>query len=191
VALSDILRAQKRWDEMAQIWDRAIEGDPNNRAVHDARRRVTRLREADREITALRSELAANPQNPEIVSALLRLYIETGQPDLARAQLEESATAFGDNPDFLKFAVDFCNSNGQWQAGLGPARKLAAIATNDPGVLLALARFEFANRDMNAFLNTARQAVQLGGVQARAALANDPMYGPVRGTTEFRQLIGQ
>ena len=191
VALSDILRAQRRWDEMAEIWDVAIEGDPNNRAVHDARMRVTRLREADREITALQQELAANPQNPEVVSALLRLYIETGQPDLARTQLEESSVAFGDNPDFLKFAVDFCNSNGQWQTGLGPARKLAAIATNDPGVLLALARFEFANRDLNAFLNTARQAVQLGGVQARAALANDPMYGMVRGTPEFRQLIGQ
>jgi len=191
VALSDILRAQKRWDEMADIWDVAIEGDPNNRAVHDARARVTRLREADREITALRGELAANPQNPEVVSALLRLYTETGQPDLARTQLEESAVAFGNNPEFLKFAVDFCNSNGQWQAGLGPARQLAAVVTNDPGVLLALARFEFANRDLNAFLNTARQAVQLGGIQARAALANDPMYGMVRGAPEFQQLIGQ
>jgi hypothetical protein len=64
------------------------------------------------------------------------------------------------------------------------------LATNDPGVLLALARFEFANRDLNAFLNTARQAVQLGGNQARAALANDPMYTMVRGTPEFQQLLG-
>ena len=191
VALSDILRAQKRWDEMAEIWDRAMEGDPNNRAVGKARARVTRLREADREIAALQGELAANPQNPEVVSNLLRLYLETGQPDLARSQLEQSAAAFGDDPEFLKFAVDFCNSNGQWQAGLGPARKLAAVATNDPGVLLALARFQFANRELNAFLETARQAVSLGGVQARAALANDPMYAMVRGTPEFRQLIGQ
>ena len=191
VALSDILRTQKRWDEMAEVWDRAMEGDPHNRAVRKARQRVTRLREADREIAALQSELAANPQNPEVVSNLLRLYMETGQPDLAQAQLEQSAAAFGDNPDFLKFAVDFCNSNGQWQAGLGPARKLAAVATNDPGVLLALARFQFANRDLNGFLETARQAVSLGGVQARAALANDPIYGMVRGTPEFRQLIGQ
>jgi Tfp pilus assembly protein PilF len=190
VALSDILRAQKRWEEMAQIWDRAMEGDPNNRAVGKARARVTRLREADREITALQRELAANPQNPEVVSNLLRLYMETGQPDLAKAQLDESSAAFGDNPDFLKFAVDFCNRNGQWQTGLGPARKLAALATNDPGVLLALARFEFANRDLNAFLNTARQAVQLGGNQARAALANDPMYTMVRGTPELQQLLG-
>ena len=191
VGLSDILRAQKRWEEMAEIWDRAMKGDPNNRAVRKARERVTRLREADREITALQRELAANPQNPEVVAGLLRLYMETGQPDLAKAQLESSAAAFGDNIDFLKFAVDFCNSNGQWQAGLAPARKLAAIATNDPGVLLALARFEFANREMNAFLNTAQQAVSLGGIQARAALANDPMYNIVRGTPEFRQLIGQ
>ena len=191
VALSDILRTQKRWDEMAEVWDRAMEGDPHNRAVRKARERVARLREADREIAALQGELAANPQNPEVVSNLLRLYMETGQPDLAQAQLEQSAAAFGDNPDFLKFAVDFCNSNGQWQAGLGPARKLAAVATNDPGVLLALARFQFANRDLNGFLETARQAVSLGGVQARAALANDPMYGMVRGTPEFRQLIGQ
>jgi tetratricopeptide (TPR) repeat protein len=191
VALSDILRTQKRWDEMAEVWDRAVEGDPHNRAVGKARERVTRLREADREIAALQGELAANPQNPEVVSNLLRLYMETGQPDLAQAQLEQSAAAFGDNPDFLKFAVDFCNSNGQWQAGLGPARKLAAVATNDPGVLLALARFQFANRDLNGFLETARQAVSLGGAQARAALANDPMYGMVRGTPEFGQLIGQ
>lgn len=191
VALSDILRAQKRWDEMAEIWDRAIEGDPNNRAVRKARERVTRLREADREITALQGELAANPQNPEIVSNLLRLYMETGQPDLAKQQLEQSGAAFGDNPDFLKFAVDFCNSNGQWQAGLGPARKLVAAATNDPGAWLALARFEFANREMNAFLESARRAVEFGGMQARAALANDPMYAMVRGTPEFRQLIGQ
>jgi len=191
VALSDILRAQKRWDEMADIWDRAVEGDPNNRAVRKARERVTRLREADREITALQRELAAEPQSPEILSNLLRLYVETGQPDAARQQLEQSAAAFGENPDFLKFAVDFCNSNGLWQAGLGPARQLVQVATNDPGALLALARFEFANRELNAFLETARQAVRLGGMQVKAALANDPMYAMVRGTPEFRQLIEQ
>ncbi|MGA0848508.1 MAG: protein O-mannosyl-transferase family [Chthoniobacterales bacterium] len=191
VALSDILRAQKRWDEMAEMWDRAIEGDPNNRAVAKARERVTRLREADREIAALQSELAANPQNPEIVSNLLRLYMETGQPDLARQQLELSAQAFGDNPDFLKFAVDFSNNNGQWQAGLGPARRLATVMSNDAGVWLALARFEFANREMNSFLESARRAVQLGGIQAKSALANDPMYAMVRGTPEFQQLLSQ
>ena len=191
VALSDILRAQKRWDEMAEIWDKAIEGDPNNRAVGKARARVTRLREADREIASLQQELAANPQNPELVSALLRLYIETGQPDLVRQQLDQSAVAFGDNPEFLKFAVDFCNGNGQWQPGLDFARKLSASMTNDAGVFLALARFEFANRQMQQFLDSARKAVQLGGMQAKAALANDPMYGMVRGTPEFQQLLQQ
>lgn len=191
VALSDILRAQKRWDEMAEIWDRALEGDPSNRAVAKARQRVTRLREADREITALQRELVANPQNPEIVSNLLRLYVETGQPELVRRQLEESTAAFGDNPDFLKFAVDFSNSNGQWQAGLGPARRLANVMSNDAGVWLALARFEFANREMNAFLESARRAAQIGGLQAKSALANDPMYAMVRGTPEFQQLLSQ
>jgi tetratricopeptide (TPR) repeat protein len=191
IALSDILRAQKRWDEMAEIWDRAIEGDPSNRAVAKARQRVTRLREADREITALRGELAANPQNPDIVSNLLRLYLETGQPEMVRRQLEESTAAFGDNPEFLAFAVDFSNSNGQWQAGLGPARRLANAMSNDAGVWLALARFEFANREMNAFLESARRAVQLGGVQAKTSLANDPMYAMVRGTPEFQQLLSQ
>ena len=191
VALSDILRMQKRWDEMAAIWDRAVEGDPNNRGVSKARERVTRLREADREIDALQRELAANPQNAEMVSNLLRLYMETGQPDAARKQLEESAAAFGDNPDFLKFAVDFSNGNGQWQAGLGPARRLATVMSNDAGVWLALARFEFANREMNSFLESARRAIQLGGIQAKSALANDPMYAMVRGTPEFQQLLSQ
>ena len=191
VALSDILRTQKRWDEMAAIWDRAVGGDPNNRGVGKARERVTRLREADREIVALQRELAANPQNAEIVSNVLRLYMETGQPDAARQQLEASAAAFGDNPDFLKFAVDFSNNNGQWQAGLGPARRLATVMSNDAGVWLALARFEFANRETNAFLESARRAIQIGGIQAKSSLANDPMYAMVRGTPEFQQLLSE
>ena len=191
VALSDILRMQKRWDEMAAIWDRAVEGDPNNRGVGKARERVARLREADREIDALQREMAANPQNAEMLSNLLRLYMETGQPDLARQQLEQSSQAFGDNPDFLKFAVDFSNSNGQWQAGLGPARRLATVMSNDAGVWLAVARFEFANREMNSFLESARRAIQLGGIQAKSSLANDPMYAMVRGTPEFQQLLSQ
>ncbi|MGA1123489.1 MAG: protein O-mannosyl-transferase family [Chthoniobacterales bacterium] len=191
VALSDILRAQKRWDEMAEIWDRAIEGDPSNRSVRDARARVTRFREADREIDALRSELAMNPQNPEVVSALVRLYAETGQPDLVRQQLESSSAAFGDNIEFLKFAVDFCNNSGQWGPGLEFARKLSAAADSDPGAWLALARFEFANRQSQQFLDAARKAVQLGGAQAKVALANDPMYAMVRGAPEFQQLLQQ
>ncbi|MFM8655641.1 MAG: hypothetical protein ACKOD5_00695, partial [Chthoniobacterales bacterium] len=112
-------------------------------------------------------------------------------PNLVRQQLEQSAAAFGDNPEFLKFAVDFCNSNGQWQPGLDFARKLSLAATNDPGVWLALARFEFANRQMQQFLDAARKAVQLGGMQAKAALAQDPLYGMVRGTPEFQQLLQQ
>jgi tetratricopeptide (TPR) repeat protein len=149
------------------------------------------LREADREINALQRELSANPQNADAVSNLLRLYTETGQTEQAKLLLEESGKAFGDSPEFLKFAVDFCSNNGQWQAGLAPARKLAAIATNDPNVLLALARFEFVNRDTNAFIETARKAIQIGGVQAKMALANDPVYTMVRGTPEFWQLIEQ
>ena len=117
--------------------------------------------------------------------------METGQPDLARQQLEQSSQAFGDNPDFLKFAVDFSNSNGQWQAGLGPARRLATVMSNDAGVWLAVARFEFANREMNSFLESARRAIQLGGIQAKSSLANDPMYAMVRGTPEFQQLLSQ
>jgi tetratricopeptide (TPR) repeat protein len=190
-ALSEILRAQKRWDEMSEIWDRARERDPANRAIQKARTRVGRLREADREINALQRELSASPQNADAVSNLLRLYTETGQPEQAKQLLEESGKAFGDSPEFLKFAVDFCSNNGQWQAGLAPARKLAAIATNDPNVMLALARFEFVNRDTNAFLETARKAIQIGGAQAKMALANDPVYAMVRGTPEFRQLIEQ
>ncbi len=191
IALSDILRMQKRWDEMAKIWDRAVAGDPTNRGVQKARQRVTRLREADREIEALRQELAANPQNPDAVSNLLRLYMETGQADEAKAQLEQSAAVFGDNQEFLKFAVDFCNSNGQWQAGLGPARKLAAVVTNDASVWMVLARMEFANRQMQSFLEAARKAIQLGGMQAKSGIANDPLYGMIRGTPEFRALMEQ
>ena len=56
---------------------------------------------------------------------------------------------------------------------------------------LALARFEFANRQMQQFLEAARKGVQFGGVQAKAALANDPMYAMVRGTPEFQQLLQQ
>lgn len=189
IALSDILRVQKRWDEMNQIWDRAVEGDPSNRSLRKGRERVTRLREADRDIEALRRELQTDPQNPEALSNLLRLYMESGQPDAARIQLEQAAKVFGDNPDFLKFTVDFCNANGLWQAGLEPARKLASIAPNDASVLLTLARFEFANRQMQSFLDTARKAIQLGGMQAKIAMANDPLYMGIRGTPEFRQLL--
>ncbi len=191
VALSDILRAQKRWDEMESIWNRAIQGDPSNRAVLSARQRVVRLREADREIAVLQRELAANPQNPEIVSNLLRLYMETGQSNLAQAQLEESARQFGDSPEFLRFALDFANANGLWQAGLGPARKLSATMTNDPNIWLMLARFEFANRDFNAFAGAARKAIQLGGMQAKIAIANDPLYMMARGSPDFQKLLQQ
>jgi predicted O-linked N-acetylglucosamine transferase (SPINDLY family) len=159
---------------MSEIWDRARERDPANRAIEKARTRVVRLREADREINALQRELSANPQNADAVSNLLRLYTETGQSEQAKVLLEESGKVFGDSPEFLKFAVDFCSNNGQWQAGL-----------------LALARFEFVNRDTNAFLERARQAIQFGGLQAKIALANDPVYAVVRSTPEFRQLIEQ
>lgn len=189
VALSEILRMQKRWSEMEAIWDRAIEGDPNNRMIRKARARIIRLREADREIEVLRREHASDPSNPQIVSNLLRLYSETAQADKIREVLEQSAKAYGDNPDFLKFAVEFCNTNGQWQAGLEFARKLASAMPDDAGVRLALARFEFANRNLPQFFEAAHKAIQLGGVQAKAALAGDPMYLMVRGTPEFQKML--
>jgi len=189
VALSEILRAQRRWDEMTEIWDRAIAGDPNNRMVQQARERIPRLRELDRKIAALRRELVAEPTNPDLVSQLLSSYVEAGQPDGAAAQLAESAKVFGNDVEFLSFAVEFSNTNGLWQAGLEPARRLVGVLPEDPGVWLALARFQFANREMNEFLESARTAVRLGGLQARQMLASDPMYMMVRGTPEFRGLL--
>lgn len=190
VALSDILRTQKQWDEMERIWDRAVDGDPTNRAVIKARQRITRLREADREISILRTELAANPQDGGVLSNLLRLYMETAQPEAAKALLDESMKSYGDSPDFLKFAVDFASTNGQWQAGLEPARKLAQVLPNDPASWLALARFEFANRQTNAFFEAAQKAIQLGGVQAKTIIANDPLYMMSRNSPDFVRLLG-
>ncbi|MEI7864222.1 MAG: DUF2723 domain-containing protein [Chthoniobacterales bacterium] len=189
--LSDVLRAQKRWEEMDEIWDRAVQGDPTSRGVRKARERVTRLREVDRQIDQVRQQLAENPQSPEVVSALLRLYLESGQNGLIQSQLEQSARDFGSSPEFLKFAVEFCGSNGQWTSGLDYARKLTVAMPNDAGVWLAAARFEFANKQMSSFLEAARKAIQLGGVQAKMNLANDPIYAPVRGAQEFQQLLQQ
>lgn len=190
-ALSEILRVQRRWDEMEEIWDLALAGDPSNRAVQKSRQRVTRLREAEGEIAAMRGALQANPQNPELLSNLLRVYMECGMPDAARAQLEQSAIAFDNSPDFNKFAADFCSASGQWVAGLPYARKLAEQNPKDPAVLLMAARFLFANRQMADFLTTAQQAVDLGGPQARMALESDPLYTMVRGTPEFKRLVGR
>lgn len=190
VALSEILRVQKRWEEMEALWDQAIVGDSNNRMLKKGRQRITRLREVDREIPILKSELAANPQDGEILSHLLRLYMEAGQFDDVKALMKESMISYGDNPDFLKFAVDFSNSNAQWQVGLEPARKIVTLFPNDPKWWLLLARFEFANRQTNAFFEAAQKAIQIGGVQAKMMLANDPLYAIVRGSPDFMNMLG-
>lgn len=190
LAMSDILRMQKRWGDLEEIWDRAVAGDPTNRSIKRARARIPRLREIDREIQTLKGELAANPQDGGTLSNLLRLYMEAGQPEEVRELLSESMKSYGDNIDCLRFAVDFSNTNGQWQAGLEPARKLVQLVPNDPSLWLALARFEFANRQTNAFLDAARKAVQLGGQQAKMIIAKDPLYAQIRGSQEFARLLG-
>ncbi len=190
MALSEILRAQKRWEDIEVLWDQAIAGDPNNRMLTKGRQRVTRLREVDREIATLQNEQKGNPLDGGLLSNLLRLYGEAGQPAEAKALLAEAMKNFGNDVDFLKFAVDFSSANAQWETGLEAARKLVALLPNDPGPMVALARFEFANRQTNAFFEAAQKAIQLGGMQARTAIANDPMYLMIRGTPDFAKLLG-
>lgn len=190
-ALSEILRVQRRWDEMEKIWDTAIAGDPTNRIVQKARMRVTRLREAEREIATLKSAMLGQQPNPETLASLLRLYMEVGQPDAVRQELEQAAPSFAGSPDFYKFATEFCNAHGQWATGLPYARKNAEANPNNPEALLLLARFLFTNRQLQDFLPTAQKAVQLGGAQARAALEADPIYAMVRNTPEFKKLLGR
>ena len=189
LALSDILRAQRRWEEMAEIWDRAMAGDPNNRSVRQARERITRLRELDREIAMVQRELSGAPGTPELVSKLLGLFIEAGQPEGAVQQLRKSAEMFGDAPQFLQFAVEFCNRNGLWALGLELAERLTEVVPDDAAAWLAYARFQFANRQPDGFLESARKAVQLGGMQVQGILAADPMYAMVRNAPEFQQLL--
>lgn len=189
LALSEILRAQRRWEEMTEIWDRAMVGDPNNRSVRQARGRITRLRELDREISMVQRELSGAPGSPELVSKLLALFIEAGQPEGAVQQLKKSAEMFGDDPQFLQFAVEFCNRNGLWVLGLELAERLTEVAPDDAAAWLAYARFQFANRQPDRFLEAARRAVRLGGVQVQSIIAADPMYAMVRNAPEFQQLL--
>ncbi len=192
IGFTEVLRQQKRWEEILAAWDLAVANDPSNRGLHKGRARVIRLRDLSGETAAFERQLEEDPGNADAVAALLRTYVELGEADKAKALMESSAARFGDNVDFLRFAVEFALGSGQWSLGLDPARNLVRLQPTNFQAWLALAKMEYGNRQTNAFLEAAREAVKIGGAQAKMILANDPMLRLLQATSpQFRELLQQ
>jgi len=188
--LTGILWERGDFDGSLELIKVANASDMNNMGLWRLRAIAEKRKELDGEIQVLCGELEKNPINREKTEQLLGLYHAINDTNRSSALLESSIQAFTNDEEFLVRAARFGEMSAMPKRELEAAKALALVSTNAGDANLLLCRAYFRNDDKTNFFSAARTAIEKGGLPAREALFEDPLFAPWRQEEEFQKLRG-
>jgi len=189
-ALTTVLWERGDFDDLQTLLDAALEEDPNNRQFLRLWVITEQRKSIEGEIIALKSKLVRQPRSRDTVQNLLKIYTSVADTNKASELLDQSIITFQDDPDFLRTAAAYAESNKFPKAQLAAVDRLASIEPLNPENHFLQASAAFASGDKKAFFSAAAEAIRTGGEQMRDAVVKNPAFSAWEKDPEFQALSG-
>lgn len=185
----------------ALLWDRgdengAIEllsaanaGDPNNVQLWRLRLVSEKRKELAGEIKSLKEAIKNDPNDRHSTEKLLDLSTSLADTNQVATVLAQALVTFAKEPEFLKSAVSIANANQMPDVALEAGRAWAAADPESADAQIVLAQAAVAKNDRSLFFESARRAIEKGGLPMRDALAQYPDFAKWKDDPEFKELV--
>ncbi len=174
--LTRILWARGDYAGPIAHFDTAIPLDPHNDILTDLRATALERYEAQQEIAAAESKLAADPDSLPTLENLVALLSRVGQSDQVTAILEKSDSTFGNDPAYLAFGVRVAEARNDWASSARYGSQLVAVAPQDAEAHYRLARARYALGEKEAALASLRNTANLNPALIQQNLTRDPVF---------------
>ena len=187
--LSQILWDRGDFDGVLDMFNAAIEKDPNNIPLWRMFFIAENRKKLQGQIAEREEALRQKPDAREDALALLELHFATGDTKGLQAFLDPSITTFSKDPEFLRAAVDCSIEARLVTQQLAAARALVAAEPDVAENQYRLAKAAAENDDQALCLQAARRAIELGGLPMREGLGQADEFKKYRSTEEFQALL--
>ena len=176
------------FDTSEALLKRALEKDYNSIQLWRFAIMAEERKKTESEILALKDTLAKQPRNRELIKQIIDLYARVDEMDKAQAIVKSATNEMPDDPGMLRIAATYYGMTDKWQDALAPAESLVRIEPTNAQNFLLLARVYFSLGKKKEFYETARKAIEVGGVSLRDQLLNDDFFKSWRDEPEFQNL---
>ncbi len=187
--LSQMLWERGEFDGVIQMFETALEQDPNNVALW----RMFFLAENRKKIQGLIAKheeaLRQKPDSREDAQALLELHTSAGDEKVLKAFLEKSIRDFAKDALFLRTAAECAEFSALPALELAAARALADLEPDVAENQYRLAKAAALNDDKPLCVAAARRAIELGGLPMREGFAKTEIFDRYREDAEFQALL--
>ncbi len=187
-ALTRLLWDKGDFDTSLPLFKKALAKDYNNISLWRLAIMAEERKKTEGEIRSLKDTLAQQPRNREIIDKLIELYSHVGESEKADAVVKKGTNDLADDPAMLRIAVTYYGVNGKWTEALAPAERLIHIEPTNAQNYLLLARVYYSLDKKKEFYETARKAIEVGGVSMREQILNDDFFQAWRNDPEFQSL---
>jgi tetratricopeptide (TPR) repeat protein len=187
--LSQILWDRGDFDGVLDMFNTAIEKDPNNIPLWRMFFIAENRKKLQGQIAEREEALRQKPDAREDALALLELHFATGDTKGLQAFLDPSITTFSKDPEFLRAAVDCAMEAHLVPQQLAAARALVAAEPDVAENQYRLAKAAAENDDQALCLQAARRAIELGGLPMREGLGQAEEFKKYQSNEEFQALL--
>jgi len=187
--LSKLLWDRNEFEDVIELWEMARADDPRSNAILFLSIIAGQRQVEQKRIDEAQALLVEQPDNAALHRKLVEKYLGVFEKEKALEVLANAVQQLPDDKDFLIYAVNLYARLGEHPDGVVAARQLTLTAPEDASAFLMLAGMELRNGNTEGFYDAARTALKIGGASARESLRSDPTFTPVRGTSEFEQLL--
>ncbi|PTX93957.1 hypothetical protein DB345_20530 [Spartobacteria bacterium LR76] len=186
--LTRLLWDKGDFDTSIPLFQKALEKDYNNLPLWRLAIMAEERKKTEGEIQGLKDTLSQQPRNREIIDKLIELYSRVGESEKAEAIVKKGTNDLADDPAMLRIAVTYYGVNDKWQDALAPAERLIKVEPTNAQNWLLLARVYYSLNKKKEFYETARKAIEIGGVSMREQILNDDFFKSWRDEPEFQNL---
>jgi tetratricopeptide (TPR) repeat protein len=187
--LSQMLWERGDFDGVIEMFNAAIEQDPNNIALWRMFLIAENRKKLQGQIAEREAALMKKPDSRDDAVALLELHSSSADEKALKACLEKSIKDFAKDPKYLRVAVDCAEASGFAVLELQAARTLAEVEPEEAENQYRLAKAAAQNNDKALCLAAARRAIELGGLPMREGLAKAEVFDRYREDLDFQELL--
>jgi len=187
--LSQMLWERGDFDGVIEMFNAAIEQDPNNIALWRMFLIAENRKKLQGQIAEREAALMKKPDSRDDAVALLELYSSSADEKALKACLEKSIKDFAKDPKYLRVAVDCAEASGFPVLELQAARTLAEVEPEEAENQYRLAKAAAQNNDKALCLAAAWRAIELGGLPMREGLAKAEVFDRYREDLDFQELL--
>lgn len=173
IAASNLMWDREEFDRPIQLLENAYRHDVHNDVIVQLAGIAMKRKELQAEINAARRDVAANPNDPEPVTKLIRLYSTVEDTNRLTSTALEYGEKFATNASFQTMLRDIFLGRQDFKNAIPPVQRLMELEPTNPSHSYIQAKLQWRLGNLPEATNQFLNAMRIGGSSFQTEIRDD------------------